>query len=210
MELPVKIAAAAVKFTYYPAASECRATFSNLDPNVNNVAAYVKGRKHKHRQTLTAAHKQWHILHKDVGGLCSGRCSCSWHRGWSDFRVILAQTGPSYSPGGIQTPCQALSEGGRRSPVCPASCFSETKVKTASRCWLYRTARQAGTGSSAGAKKSRWSVVCWSTRALWSSLWSSLGGRSARDRVRTVEVGTHARLGEQSLEFIHFFLYLRS
>lgn len=58
MELPVKIAAAAVKFTYHPAASECRATFSNLDPNVNNVAAYVKGRKHKHRQTLTAAHKQ--------------------------------------------------------------------------------------------------------------------------------------------------------
>jgi len=33
--------------------------------------------------------------------------------------VILAQTGPSYCPGGIQTPCQALSEGGRRSPVCP-------------------------------------------------------------------------------------------
>ena len=42
MELPVKIAAAAVKFTYFPAASECRATFSNLDPNVNNVAAYVR------------------------------------------------------------------------------------------------------------------------------------------------------------------------
>ena len=43
--------------------------------------------------------------------------------------MILAQTGLCYSPGGIQTPCQALSEGGRRSPVCPASCFSEQKRK---------------------------------------------------------------------------------
>ena len=69
MELPVKIVTA-MKFTYR--AAECRPTFSNLDPSINIVAAYIKIPEHDYRQTSIQE-----SLHIGAGGLCSDRCSCS-------------------------------------------------------------------------------------------------------------------------------------